>query len=519
MHCLAKSSLPYQLMRLGWLVLLVGFGIGKQASAEEPPKFRWALPFNWAANAFDITVDDMGNSYFTGQAAQNTVIVGTNVLLNDQRTVLLGKCDSAGRVSWAVRDGQPLPIGWGVGVDGSYNVRVLCGLYGGAQSNSIAGTNISGVLALAKYDRNGNGLRAASLARALTVGSQVDVNMGLAVDSAGNSFWSINLGGTVQFGDAILTSPTNLAAVLGRCDPEGSVVWAKMIASSTHPYGVVFSAPVLAPSGCLFIVGDVRDTCSFAGTNLSAHGESDTFLAKYNSNGDLLWIRQGGGEGTDYARAVSVDAAGNSFVGGAFFQSATFSQITLTNQLATNYNFVAKYDQDGNVLWVKQLCVGSFADRVTADPDGNCYVAAECATGGVLYVKYDRDGNEAWSKAVQSLRPYTFRADALGHCYVLGHLGWDALTTDLDGTVLSGSDKFLAKLDTTTLPRLGIASASDSLILTWPVLADDFYLESTPAAGPASWNSNSVPPSLIGSTNSLTIPRSGDATFFRLKHR
>ena len=50
----------------------------------------------------------------------------------------------------------------------------------------------------------------------------------------------------------------------------------------------------------------------------------DTFLAKYDTVGMLLWVTQSNGSSIETGNRVALDASGNSYVTGAFEGSATF---------------------------------------------------------------------------------------------------------------------------------------------------------------------------------------------------
>jgi hypothetical protein len=54
------------------------------------------------------------------------------------------------------------------------------------------------------------------------------------------------------------------------------------------------------------------------------------------------------------------------------------------------------------------------------------------------------------------------------------------------------TDVYLAKLDTTTARPLNIAASSGLVTLSWPVIADGYYLESRSDFGAGAWASNST---------------------------
>src|SRR5437879_2351500 len=65
------------------------------------------------------------------------------------------------------------------------------------------------------------------------------------------------------------------------------------------------------------------------------------------------WVSQAGSSFDDYSRGIAVDAAGNSYVTGAFHDVATFGDTSLISSGGYDI-FVAKYDNAGKVLWAQQ---------------------------------------------------------------------------------------------------------------------------------------------------------------------
>jgi len=79
----------------------------------------------------------------------------------------------------------------------------------------------------------------------------------------------------------------------------------------------------------------------------------EIFVAKYNANGRLLWAKRAGGPhqgAIDEGRSIAVDGAGNVYVTGQFVNSATFgpgeaNETTLSG--TSTEIFLAKYDANG----------------------------------------------------------------------------------------------------------------------------------------------------------------------------
>jgi hypothetical protein len=65
---------------------------------------------------------------------------------------------------------------------------------------------------------------------------------------------------------------------------------------------------------------------------LTSEGHRDIFLAKYDSNGEVIWATSAGGEENDYASCVTLDASGSPLVAGGFYSpTLNFGSTILTN--------------------------------------------------------------------------------------------------------------------------------------------------------------------------------------------
>jgi len=136
-----------------------------------------------------------------------------------------------------------------------------------------------------------------------------------------------------------------------------------------------------------------------------------------------------------------------------------------------------------------------------------------------------------WAKlagwATDVLYPSGLAVDQAGHCYwsaswFTGYLSGSFFSLELafEGFILTNqgcSDMFLARFDTTT-SCLNIKLVANTIRLSWPALATDFFLESATSLSPiASWSSNAVTPTVLGFSNVLTLPADKPLSFYRLR--
>lgn len=211
----------------------------------------------------------------------------------------------------------------------------------------------------------------------------------------------------------------------------------------------------LDAAGNAYIAGSFGQTITFGPTTLVDQGGGDVFLAKYDPQGQLLWVRPVGGPGADGVAGLVIDAAGNACIAGSFSAAATslgpgpppfllrVGPLTLTGGTGYAEMFVAKFDPQGNAQWARQT-VGtavSGASNLTLDRGGNVYVAgrtdkqsqfegqypvfsANSPFDNTFVAKYDAQGALRWVKTGFG-NNFNFAeqlvADASGQLYVVSY--------------------------------------------------------------------------------------------------
>ncbi len=122
------------------------------------------------------------------------------------------------------------------------------------------------------------------------------------------------------------------------------------------------------------MTGQFQGTASFGSFTITSAGAQDIFVAKYDTDGNVLWVRSAGGPINDQGFGIGIDAAVNIYVTGFLRDTAIFGSFTLTSAGVRDI-FVAKYDDSGNVLWVRSAGGTSFDEGsgIAVDAGGNSY--------------------------------------------------------------------------------------------------------------------------------------------------
>jgi hypothetical protein len=169
------------------------------------------------------------------------------------------------------------------------------------------------------------------------------------------------------------------------------------------------------------------------------------------------WAKKMGGTINDDSRSVTVDAMGNVFTVGNFFQTGDFDPgagvFNLTAAGAGNHDvFVSKLDASGNFLWAKQLggtlddlvwciktdawgnayIIGVFNGTADFDPGPGSYSLTPVGGYDIFICKLDASGDFVWAKIIGGTDYENYGAiavDLSGNVYITGDF---RLTADFD---------------------------------------------------------------------------------------
>ncbi len=225
-----------------------------------------------------------------------------------------------------------------------------------------------------------------------------------------------------------------------------------------------------------YMFGVFSGEINFGFDTLTSFGGKDIFLAKFNEDGSLLWLRQCGGTGNDQPKGIVADDDGNAYITGAFRGTATFQEPdTLVDSTVVSVNhediFLAKYSSDGTLQWVKNVGWGDAQDRasdIILDQSGNIaicgffkdsiYFESESFythpdTLSNFIAKFDDSGNFLWAKQFKGTSSLT-KLNSISACtntgFYIGGYFTDSLFIENDTLVSQGiSDIILFQTDAT----------------------------------------------------------------------
>lgn len=228
-----------------------------------------------------------------------------------------------------------------------------------------------GDIFVAGYARNGE------LRWARQIGGAGDDNTyDMAADGRGNIYLSGWFADTVDFGGIVLESRGSQDMFVAKLDRDGNTIWVRSFGGRQADGGneiAVLSGGDIAVAG--ISEGDfVVDGHTFP----AGGGARDGYVMRMSPAGDVIWVVPAAGPGTERIRAMSINEAGEVFVGFQFRDQLNVGGMQLASQGDWD-GAAAKLSRDGTLEWLLPVG-GNDVDNVlgiAAGPDGSVYVAGE----------------------------------------------------------------------------------------------------------------------------------------------
>ncbi|MCD4790699.1 MAG: hypothetical protein K8R37_11925 [Bacteroidales bacterium] len=273
----------------------------------------------------------------------------------------------------------------------------------------------------------------------------------VCTDSEDNFYVMANFARKINFGTIELKSgsksPDVLDAFIAKIDPYGETIfWGIQISSLGNVEGKSMTTD---NKNNLYVTGSFEGETTFGNnTTISPKHKWGFFIAKYNSDGEFQWVRQGGNFETTWTistangNAVKTDKAGNVYVaatvlgmyddwvhdpalpiekqylGKAYYED----QLIEGDEFYTgNHSVIVKLSPDGELIWKKVGALNLTLTDIAVDDNENTYLTG--AIGGksvfegkkleanglsdIIVIKFDNEGKTAWIKQFGTGEPFS----------------------------------------------------------------------------------------------------------------
>ena len=203
------------------------------------------------------------------------------------------------------------------------------------------------------------------------------------------------------------------------------------------------------------------------GTTILVCQYHSTYLAKYDENGNLLWVKTlAYSDASIHSYSIGIDANANVYVSGSY--SGTYAAFG-TDTLTGGGQYLVKYDSTGNVIYA----VPSAAGKMAVSPNGEIFIAGNSYMFAFLagpvtlwnygpstyydgyLVKYNSLGTFDWVQHIggyQDDEIFGIAADEFGNCYISGFFSSYAPTFGgayliNNGSSFNSGNMFVAKFN------------------------------------------------------------------------
>jgi hypothetical protein len=452
-------------------ILFIPFG-----SIAQAPEWEWVKRAGGISddNANAIAVDDFGNSYLGGNFNNATITFDTITLTKSGSCdFFLVKHNTNGKALWAKNaTGSGTEDIQSIAVDTAGNVYVTGG-YSGFTITFDTITLTSGYsshIFTAKYDSLGNILWVKD------AGGYGDYQTrSIAIDNTGNVFVTgYFYNNTFHFGSVVLTTAGSRDMFIVKYDTYGNLLWAKSLGGLGPDQA---NSIAVDSAGYAYIAGEFRSIDLIINSDTIFNRDTtgtffDILLVKFDHNGSIQWTKNAGGIHDDGASSIAFGPSGNLYMSGTFQSNYILFDSTLLSNGGTADVYFAKYDLEGNLLWVKSVVATSFSfnNPIAIDYAENIYL-----TGSYTYyyiiigsstlpnshpgdyedyiAKFDSTGNALWAKGIYGIHsdyPHAIAVNNVGSAYLAGIFASPTLVFDTDTLVeASGGanfDIYFAKL-------------------------------------------------------------------------
>ena len=429
-------------------------------------QWQWAKQIGGPNADGGCTLLDVNNNmYCIGEFEGSCYFDDDTLYSSGVNDIFIAKYDASGNELWSKRIGGNNPVNYdeyfkGRVIDNNNNCLYLSGNFYGSltiDSYTINGSPGNLDMFLAKFDLNGN---CQWLKRA---GSALEDILGtLSLDPAGNVYWTGDFHWT---GGMVDTVAVPKGWFLSKLDTNGN-----LISTDSNFTNAGMLTCLTVSNNEIIVCGNTNTNAFIVGNDtLSGTSIIDGFLFKMDLSLNVIWEKRFGGNSSnwDYPGNFTQDANGNIYLVGGFQDSLTIDATTITNNGKKDF-FFAKFDSNGNLSWIKQTnATGTFvtiAYMIKKDNDGLFYIVGDfCGSADfgsynisttypqdVFVARYDDNGDCVGVRHFGRAYSSSVEVDSNNDIIVAGGF---VNTINIGSTSLTsygGGDMFFAKSDAIT---------------------------------------------------------------------
>jgi len=309
---------------------------------------------------YSIVADNSGGCYVAG-IFNDTSFFGPDTLFSDgMRDAFITKLDINGNFLWSRRVGSDNhDYARHVAIDNNGDI-LFCGNTHGMTiiNGDVVGTVNQPTAYIIKYDPNGNLLNYAHFDTPYKSSFEQ-----FTFDTDNNTYvvGSINGHGVIN-GTTIasMNSPSWQDVCIIKLDEQLNVIWSETAGGNYYD----IAHCITFKDSSIYIGGSYSSTAVFdtitttfnsTATGSASNQHKDLYIAAYNLNGNIRWLKTGGNEGVDEIYGLKISENNNIYASGFYRDSLTLDNSNIYAQPNVTNGIIFKMDTAGQVDWYKNL--------------------------------------------------------------------------------------------------------------------------------------------------------------------
>ena len=175
-----------------------------------------------------------------------------------------------------------------------------------------------------------------------------------------------------------------------RLDASGNKLWQKTFGGSSND---TFQSAILTDDGGFLLAGS---SGSSDGDLTGNNGNSDFWILKTDSVGNLIWQKNYGGSRTEVLNQIISHSEGGYFAAG--YSNSEDGDVT--GGSSSDDYWVIRLDDSGNLVWEKSFVTGSndSANAITQVDGGDVVIAGQ-SESDYRVIRIDTEGNVLWDRS------------------------------------------------------------------------------------------------------------------------
>lgn len=314
--------------------------------------FDWATQIGSFGDnySYAIVTDEHLNTYITGTFRGHEDFGGVVLESNGTADIFIAKYDKNGQLLWANCAGGG--TNWYEGgnsicIDKNGNCYLSGSFIGKGKFNNktIQSYSDSYDAFICKYSESGDILWVNKIG-----GDDIDGGYQIELDSEGNVVFAGKFDSDKVWLDdqTYIDGVTREALIMAKYNAQGKLIWQKKLYESSSVKGFCFDLDILDN---IYAAGSFWLSAYFENDTIESAIYTDKFISKYSKEGNRHWLKQIGGSISIICTSIYLDHIGNIYTSGHYYDTIYFDDKLLVSKGESDI-YLAKHDTSGNVNWV-----------------------------------------------------------------------------------------------------------------------------------------------------------------------